>query len=92
MEKRMIPEQYAIDIISAMAERTIRRLCAIIVLLVVLFGTAMTLWMIERSQYETFETTTEIEQDTNDGGSNYIVGGDYIGEAENQNHDEEKNP
>lgn len=92
MEKKKITEQYAVDIISAMAERTIRRLCLVIVLLAIMFGTAMTLWMVERSEWEAIETSYEIDQDTDGGGDNYIVGGDFNGKAESEDQNEEVHP
>lgn len=37
---------------------------------------------------ETVETQYEIDQEANDGGRNYIVGGDFNGEAESQDYEE----
>lgn len=73
---------------SAMArqERTIVRLwIALLVLIVFLVG-SNALWIWYESQWEIVETTsTEIEQNTDGGGDNFIVGGDFNnGKAESQ--------
>lgn len=71
-------EQYTIDILAAMTERTIKRLWILIVILVVLLFGTNAAWIVYESQFESVsvEQTIDAEQ-TADGGSNYIVGGDY---------------
>lgn len=65
--------QYDIDLLSAMAERTIKRLWIIIlVLIIALIGTNGA-WLYYESQFETVETTIEAEQGD---GVNIVGGGD----------------
>lgn len=45
------------------------------------------------SQFETVTTTIEAEQQSEAGGNNYAVGGDYsYGETESQSNDETPSP
>lgn len=64
-----------------------RRLVRVIVLLIVLLVGSNALWLWHDSQYAIERTITEIEQDTDGGGSNYVVGGNFNGEAEDQKDD-----
>ena len=76
-------EQYYVDIISAMAERTIKRLWIVIILLVVLLVGTNVAWLVYESSFEVIERT-EITQE-NDGGYNNYVGNDgdiYNGETD----------
>ena len=78
--------QYDIDLLSAMAERTIKRLWIIIlVLIIALIGTNGA-WLYCESQFETI--TTEVTQENADGYNNYIGNdGDIVnGETDNQNN------
>lgn len=78
--------QYDIDLLSAMAERTIKRLWIIIlVLIIALIGTNGA-WLYYESQFETI--TTEVTQENADGYNNYIGNdGDIVnGETGNQNN------
>lgn len=74
---------------SAMArlERIIRRLwIAVLVLIVALLATNGA-WVYFESQFEDVVTTTqEVKQDTDSGGSNNFVGGDYYGTADSENN------
>lgn len=74
--------QYYTDIISGLAERTIKRLWIIIILLIVLLVGTNAMWIHYESQWETVETTIEARQITDDGGSNYAIGGDMYGETD----------
>lgn len=78
-EKMPENERYALDIISAMAERTIRRLWVLIIILALLLFGSNAAWLAYISQYD-FESY-EVEMDTGGGGSaNYIGdGANYIG-------------
>ena len=58
-------------------ERINKRLWVTIVLLVLLLTATNAAWIWHEAQFEE-STTTTYEQET-DGGSNYIVGGDYNG-------------
>lgn len=65
--------QYDIDLLSAMAERTIKRLWIIVlVLIIALIGTNGA-WLYYESQFQTVETTIEAEQGD---GVNIVGGGD----------------
>ena len=62
--------QYDIDLLSAMAERTIKRLwICVLVLIIALIGTNAG-WLYYESQFETI--TTEVTQENADGYNNYI--------------------
>ena len=43
------------------------------------------LWIYHDSQYEDVSITQEVEQDTDGGGDNSFIGGDYYGETESKN-------
>ena len=74
--------QYYTDIISGLAERTIKRLWIVIVLLIVLLFGSHAAWIYYESHWETIETTIEAQQYSDDGGSNYAIGGDLYDTAE----------
>ena len=84
--------QSVYDLLAALAERTIKRLWIIIIMLVVLLFGTNAAWIYYESQFSVEETHTEIEQDTDGGGNNYVVGGDFNGEAKGQNNETETNP
>lgn len=75
--------QYTIDVLAAMAERTIKRLWIVIILLVVLLVGSNIAWLYYESQFAeeswTFEAST-------DNGGNAIANGNgevyYYGESE----------
>ena len=78
--------QYDIDLLSAMAERTIKRLwICVLVLTFALIGTNAG-WLYYESQFETI--TTEVTQENADGYNNYIGNdGDIVnGETDNKNN------
>lgn len=59
-----------------------KRLIRVIVLLIVLLVGSNVAWLWYESQFADEVVRTEIEQDTDGGGNNYVVGGDFNGEAE----------
>lgn len=65
-----------------------RRLVRVIVLLIFLLVGSNALWLWHDSTYAVERTITEIEQDTDGGGNNYVVGGNFNGEAEDQANDD----
>lgn len=72
----------------ARQERTIKRLWILLLVLVVLFVGSNAAWVWYESQFiDTVETSYDIEQDTDGGGNNYVVGGDFNGEAKGQGED-----
>lgn len=79
--------QYDIDLLSAMAERTIKRLwICVLVLIIALIGTNAG-WLYYESQFEDV-VTTEIVQENADGYNNYIGNdGDIVnGETDNKDN------
>jgi hypothetical protein len=78
----------------ARLERTSRRLWIVLLVLIVLLAGSNAAWIYHESQWQTVETTsTEIEQDTDGGGNNYVIGGDFNGEAKGESdQNAEPNP
>lgn len=77
----MEDKQYYTDIISGLAERTIKRLWIVIILLVVLLVGTNAMWIYYESQFEDVVTTVTQEAES-DGDSNISlrnIGGDYYG-------------
>ena len=72
---------------ASFEESNKRQWVCIVVLTLLLFATNLA-WIIREQQFETTETTYTVEQDA-DNGTNHYVGGDYNGETENNNKDEE---
>ncbi len=69
-------------------ERTNHRLWILCIFLVIALIASNTAWVIYESQWEVVEeTTTDVTQDSGDGGENRlnIVGGDYYGETDSTN-------
>lgn len=70
----------------ARAERNSKRLWIVVIILILALILSNAGWIAYEAQFEDV-VTTEIEQDTGDGyGNNYIVGGDFHGEATGQNY------
>lgn len=74
----------------ARMERTVKRLWILLLVLVVLLVCSNAAWIYYESQWEVVQET-EIEQDTDGGGNNYVVGGDFNGETKGQG-DKAENP
>lgn len=62
----------------------------VIVLLLLLFGTNAA-WINYESQFSKEEITQEVWQDA-ENGINRFVGGDYYGDTESENYNQEANP
>lgn len=78
--------QYDIDLLSAMAERTIKRLwIVILVLIIALIGTNGA-WLYYQSQFEDVVTTTTIEAEQDGAGMNIVGGGDVGYGAESKDN------
>lgn len=75
---------------SAMSrmERINKRLWVTIVLLVLLLTATNGLWVWYESQFSDEIVTTQIEQDSESNGRNYIVGGDFFDGAAESDSDE----
>ena len=74
-------EKYSIDLLTALAERTIKRLWVLIILLIILLFGTNAAWVYYESQFETVSVTQEVEQE-GENNENRTVVGDYYGEAE----------
>lgn len=82
-DKNVIP--YAVfELHSAAQERTIKRLWIALLVVIGLLAASNLAWIIYESQWEDVTTTEiEAEQQTDGGGNNYVVGGDFdYGEAD----------
>lgn len=85
-------DQYMIDIVSALAERTVKRLWIALILTIVLLVGSNAWWVWRESQFTDESWTYEAEQDTDGGGSNTFVGGDYFGTPEGHSNENNQNP
>lgn len=67
--------------------KIIKWLVAVIALLIVLLVGSNVGWLIYQSQFEVVEETyQEVVQDA-ENGENHFIGGDFVGEADNQNEE-----
>lgn len=76
----------------ARLERTIKRLWILLLVLIALLAGSNAAWIYYESQFQYDMTSTEIEQDTDGGGNNYVVGGDFNGETKDQNNKKNTDP
>ena len=77
MENNNVPI-YTFELIMAQVERTIRRWWILCIILVALLLSTNAVWFMYVQQFEAVtETTQEVNQDTDGGGNNIMVGGDY---------------
>lgn len=85
-------EQYPIDILVGLAERTIKKLWVIIILLVVLLFGSNAAWVYYESQYAT--EAQEVTQDVDTGEGDAIVTGigDVYGEDTSDGQSQNENP
>ena len=84
--------QYAIDVLSAMAERTIKKLWILIILLVVLLFGSNAAWIWYEAQWQVVETT-EVTQENENGYNNFIGNdGEIIYGAADSENNAEQNP
>lgn len=67
--------------ITARMERTIKKLWILCIILIVLLVGSNIVWIVYENQFETVTTTNEVTQETDGGGNNYAIGGDYNGET-----------
>lgn len=81
---------------SAMArqERNNKRLWIVVIILIAALILSNAAWIYRESQFETVETTVtqDVQQDTEDGGTNNFVGGDYNGASESENNNDNEAP
>lgn len=85
-------DQYMIDIVSALAERTVKRLWIALILTIVLLVGSNAWWVWRESQFADVVTTQTVEQETDGYGDNTFVGGDMYGSAESDNDNENQSP
>ena len=80
---------------AARLERTIKRLFILCLVLIAVAVGTNGYWIWYESQWQDEVITQEIQQDSGEGGTNTysgkIIGGDYNGEADDQNDSAEKN-
>lgn len=70
-----------------------KRLVIIIFLLIIALVGSNIAWVIYEAQFEeTATTTTQTVEQNADNGENHFIGGDYNGNAESYNNDNNKNP
>ena len=98
MEEKRTPEtiDYLVhEGIVVRQERHIKRLWILCIVIFAAFIATNAGWIIYESQWQDEVITQEIQQDSGQGGSNSyngkIVGGDWNGEADDQDNSQEKN-
>jgi hypothetical protein len=75
-------------------ERQLKRLWIVILVLIFLLVGSNCAWLCYESQFETVETVEEVYQEVvqdADNGENHFIGGDMIGETDNQNEEGNNN-
>lgn len=85
-------DQYDIDVVSALAESTVKRLWVALILTIILLVASNGLWFWRESQFADVVTTQTVEQETDGDGDNTFVGGDMYGSAESDNDNENQSP
>lgn len=80
----MEKNQYHIDVVSALAERVIKRLWVLVIILVLLLFGSNAAWLYYESQWDVVETA--VTQENSDGINNFIGndGDIYNGETDDQ--------
>ena len=63
----------------ARMERMVRRMWAVIILLILLLAGSNAAWVMYENQFQDVEVTQEVEQEASGDGSNQFVGGDFYG-------------
>lgn len=85
----MEDKQYYVDIVTGLAERTIKRLWIVIILLILLLVVTNAMWIHYETQYEDVVTTVTQEAEADDSSNISLqnIGGDYYGsESETDSH------
>jgi hypothetical protein len=75
---------YVLDSQGSRLERTNKRLFILSVILIIVLIATNSLWVAYESQFKTISIEAEQEADNN--GNNYIVGGNYSGETEGESN------
>lgn len=95
-DKNETISKYYFESITTKLERTIERLWILCIILIVLLVGSNAAWMYYENLYEDTVITQEIQQDSGEGGTNTykgnVVGGDYNGETDDTDNDNETNP
>lgn len=80
---------FAHEGMMARMERMNHRLWIVIIVLIIALIATNLAWVIYESQFIEYDITTqEVTQDTDGGGSNRFVGGDYYGTSDGQNNED----
>lgn len=69
--------QYTLDIVASFAERTIKRLWIVIIILTALLFASNAAWIWYESQFTEEEITQDVTQNATNG-KNYFAGGDLM--------------
>lgn len=88
MEEQKVIPFVAHESMMVRMERTNHRLWILCIFLIIALIASNFAWIVYESQWEVVEeTTTDVTQDSGDGGENRlnIVGGDYYGETDSTN-------
>jgi len=72
-------EKYSIDLLTALAERTIKRLWVLIILLIILLFGTNAAWVYYENQFETVSVTQDV--DSGEGDVRMTGVGDIYGES-----------
>ena len=84
--KQAEPVSYiAFESMKTTMERTIKRLCVVVLVLILLLAGTNAAWIWYESQFVEETVTQEVWQDA-DNGINRFVGGDFYGTAEDQDN------
>lgn len=85
--KQMIPYFVHEGMVVRMERMNFRLWVTVLVLILALIASNLA-WFFYEQQFETYtETTQEVTQDTENGGTNNFIGGDYYGESDSENND-----
>lgn len=79
-----VPYQVFKDFKETAKANSLKWFIICLVLIVLLVGSNIG-WLIYESQFETIETTQDVIQEA-DNGENHFIGGDMIGETDNQDN------
>lgn len=86
MEENLMIPYAALEVEMARSDRQNKRLWVTVLVLIAALVLSNLAWIIYENSFEEYTITQDVEQDA-DSGTNTFVGGDYYGEAENQNND-----
>lgn len=92
MNEQEKTQQYYTDIVATMAERIIKRLWIVIILLIVLLVGTNAGWLWYESQWETVSTTESYEAQAEESGIAIVNRDGEVNYGTSQVHQNDKNP